>query len=154
VKTFKRGFFGVGLDNPKFYNNVGAAQRAVSAYAGDFFATTGKRFKRSAAVTDTTKMWRHVPYFQADDLKNIIPYDCVPVAIDIVDDAIPLPEFKHPERAFYIFGAEDATLGDRTISWCAHTVYVPTLVCMNLAACVNVVLYDRLSKTLMRHNKS
>jgi tRNA(Leu) C34 or U34 (ribose-2'-O)-methylase TrmL len=29
-------------------------------------------------------------------------------------------------------------------------VYVPTIGCMNLAATVNVVLYDRLAKELMR----
>ena len=29
-----------------------------------------------------------------------------------------------------------------------HVVYVPTHGCMNLAATVNVVLYDRMAKTL------
>jgi tRNA(Leu) C34 or U34 (ribose-2'-O)-methylase TrmL len=76
----------------------------------------------------------------------MIPFDCVPVAIDLIDGAQPLQEYKHPERAFYIFGAEDATLGDRVLSWCRDVVYIPTKGCMNLAATVNVVLYDRMAK--------
>ena len=49
-------------------------------------------------------------------------------------------------RTFYVFGAEDATLGARTLSWCRDVIYVPTAGCMNLAATANVVLYDRLVK--------
>ena len=57
-----------------------------------------------------------------------------------------LPEYQHPERAFYIFGAEDATLGARVLDRCRDRVFVPTVRCMNLAATVNVVLYDRMAK--------
>ena len=32
------------------------------------------------------------------------------------------------------------------LAWCRDVVYVPTRYCMNLAATVNVVLYDRASK--------
>ena len=49
-------------------------------------------------------------------------------------------------RADLSGGAEDATLGDRILSRCASVVYVPTRFCMNLAAAVNVVLYDRCAK--------
>ena len=31
-------------------------------------------------------------------------------------------------------------------AWCTDVVYIPTIGCMNLAATVNVVLYDRLAK--------
>jgi tRNA(Leu) C34 or U34 (ribose-2'-O)-methylase TrmL len=72
----------------------------------------------------------------------------VPVAVDLIEGATSLVEFKHPERAFYIFGAEDQTLGRRVLDWCKNVVYVPTDRCMNLAATVNVVLYDRLAKQL------
>ena len=57
-----------------------------------------------------------------------------------------LNNYKHPERAFYIFGAEDQTLGKRIVSFCRDIVYIPTKTCMNLAATVNVVLYDRMVK--------
>ena len=69
-----------------------------------------------------------------------------PVAVDILTNAIPLPGYTHPERAFYIFGAEDSTLGYSITSWCRDIIYIPTNRCMNLAATVNVVLYDRMAK--------
>lgn len=141
-----RGFACIGLDNPKFGGNVGAAMRAVGCYGADLVVIAGTRFKREA--TDTCKAWRHVPVIAGlNDVFDAIPYDCVPVAVDLVDGAVPLPDYAHPERAMYIFGAEDATLGQRILSRCLDRVMVPTRHCMNLAATVNVVLYDRLAKS-------
>ena len=66
---------------------------------------------------------------------------------NLIPGAQSLADYKHPERAFYIFGPEDGTLGERVLSWCRDVVYVPMEAgCMNLAAIVNVVLYDRASK--------
>lgn len=76
----------------------------------------------------------------------MIPFDAVPVAVDLVEGAVELPAFQHPTRAFYVFGPEDGTLGAATLHWCAHRVMVPTRGCMNLAATVNVILYDRMAK--------
>lgn len=140
-----RGYSCIGLDNPKTPTNIGSAIRAAGNYSAAFIAISGNRYKKSA--TDTMKMYRHIPVFQVPDLKLIIPYACVPVAVDLIPGATSLPEYIHPERAFYIFGAEDATLGDRILSWCRDIIYIPTNGCMNLAAAVNVVLYDRLIKT-------
>lgn len=58
------------------------------------------------------KSYKHIPLFYIEDLKTIIPFKCIPVAVEIIDGAIPLHEYNHPESAFYIFGAEDRTLGD------------------------------------------
>lgn len=143
-----RGFACVGLDNPKNKMNVGSALRACAVYDAAFLATSGSRWGARHA-TDTMKAWRYMPLFQVHDLHNIVPFSCVTVAVDIVPDARPLPGYTHPERAFYIFGAEDATLGDRILSWCRDVIYVPTNGCMNLAATVNVVLYDRLAKQIL-----
>lgn len=60
--------------------------------------------------------------------------------------ARPLPEYTHPDRALYIFGPEDGSLDKEIRDWCEDVVYIPTTGCMNLAATVNVVLYDRLAK--------
>ncbi len=139
-----RGYAAIGLDNPKTVENVGCALRAAQIYGCKMMAVSGKRYSSSA--TDTMKAYRHLPLIQVKDLQEIIPFDCVPVAVDIVEGATELWKFTHPERAFYIFGAEDATLGERVLKYCKHKVFVPTNGCMNLAAAVNVVLYDRMSK--------
>lgn len=141
-----RGYACIGLDNPKNPVNVGAALRAAGVYGAKIVAATGGRF--GVQPTDTMKHYRRLPFIRTENLRDIIPYDCVPVAIDLIPGAISLVEYKHPERAFYIFGAEDATLGDRVTGWCRDVVYVPTDGCMNLAATVNVVLYDRMAKGL------
>jgi hypothetical protein len=108
-------------------------------------AVSGKRYHRNSA--DTTAAEHNIPLIVGlENLHLVIPFDCVPVAVELIETAIPLPQYVHPRRAFYVFGAEDHTLGERVLSWCRDVVYIPTRACMNLAACVNVVLYDRLAK--------
>ena len=139
-----RGYFGVGLDNPKTSSNIGSALRACGVFGGAFMAVSGTRYKGHPA--DTMRRHRHMPLHITDDLYNHIPYDCVPIAVDLIEGAIPLPEYEHPERAFYVFGAEDATLEKRVLSWCRDVIVIPSNRCLNLAAAVNVVLYDRIAK--------
>lgn len=139
-----RGFAGIGLFQPKTPINVGGAMRAAWCYDAAFVAISGTRFKK--APTDTFASWRHIPTFRTDDLFSVVPYDCVPVAVDLIPGAIPLPEYKHPERAFYIFGPEDGTLGIKITSQCRDAIQIPMRGCSNLAATVNVVLYDRMAK--------
>ena len=83
-----------------------------------------------------------------DDLQKIIPLGCTPVAVELIDGARALPEYTHPDRAIYIFGPEDGSLDADVRAWCEETIYIPTNGCMNLAATVNVVLYDRMAKGL------
>lgn len=143
-----RGYAAIGLIQPKTPENVGSALRACDCYGAAMMVVEGKRFKRSS--TDTYKTWRHKPLLEVEDLKLVVPYDCVPIAVDLIHGAQELTDYKHPERAFYIFGPEDGTLGEKTLSWCRDVVYIPTKGCMNLAATVNVILYDRLAKQLRK----
>lgn len=141
-----RGYCAVGLYNPKTPTNVGAALRAVQCYGAAFLATQGARYERSC--TDTMAAYRHLPLIQTEDLHGIVPFDCVPVAVELVDDAQPLFNYKHPERAFYIFGPEDGTLGKNVLGFCRDKVYIPmsSATCGNLASVVSTVLYDRAMK--------
>lgn len=140
-----RGYAAIGLVRPKTPENVGSILRAAWCYSAAMVAIQGDRTPIRTS-TDTPKAWRHIPVLRGDDLKALIPYDAVPVAVDLVEGAEDLVTFKHPQRAFYIFGPEDGTLGHAVTDWCVHKVMVPTRDCMNLAASVNVVLYDRLAK--------
>ncbi len=135
----------VALQMPKNHLNVGHALRAAYVYEADLVVISGDRYKR--ASTDTMKAFRHVPLIRAtDNVLDVIPFDCVPVAVDIIPGAVSLPRYHHPKRAFYIFGPEDGTLSPHIVSRCRDVVSVPTRLCMNLAAAVNVVLYDRRAK--------
>lgn len=139
-----RNYFCIGLDNPKTPANVAGVLRACGCYDAAFLAIRGTRYKKHSA--DTMAQYKHMPLLQVNDLKDVIPYDCVPVAVDLVDGAKDLVDFCHPERAYYIFGAEDGTLGQRVLDWCPLRVKISTRHCMNLASCVNVLAYDRMAK--------
>ena len=140
-----RGFASIGLVRPKFQSNIGSALRAAHCYGAKMVAVQDPRAE-IRHNTDTPRAWRHTPVIRCSDLHSVIPYDAVPVAVDLVDDACPLFSYQHPRSAFYVFGAEDGTLGKAVLDWCPHRVMVPTNGCMNLAATVNVVLYDRAMK--------
>lgn len=139
-----RGYACVGLFQPKDAFNIGGVLRAAYCYDVSMVAVQGKRYKHHPA--DTTKAFKHLPLFDTDNLFDLIPRDCVPVAVELDDKARDLRSYVHPERAFYIFGPEDGSLGHQVYDKCRDIVYIPTKMCLNLAACVNVVLYDRLAK--------
>lgn len=141
-----RGFCAVGLVQPKTAANVGSVLRAAFCFGAAFVAVSGHRYYR--APTDTPKFPLHRPLFHADDVLSLCPFDCEPVAVDIVPGALPLDEFRHTPRTFYIFGPEDGTLGKAVTDRCARAIVIPSRMCLNLAAAVNVVLYDRTAKQL------
>jgi tRNA(Leu) C34 or U34 (ribose-2'-O)-methylase TrmL len=140
----QRGFAAIGLFNPKTPANVGSVLRAAHCYGAAFIAKTGRRYER--APTDVTKAFRHLPLLQVDDLFDAIPRDCVPVAVDLIDGARDLTTYVHPERAYYIFGPEDGTLGKAITDRCRDKVFIPTAFCLNLATACTTVLYDRHAK--------
>ncbi len=152
---YRRGFAAIGLFRPKSAHNVGGVLRAAYVYGAAMVALAGDRSgsRDIHHCTNTPKAERHIPVMRGDDLRSLIPFGAVPVAVDLVDGAKLLPAYQHPARAFYIFGPEDGTLGKQILDWCPHRVMVPTRICMNLAATVNVVLYDRIAKAMRAARK-
>lgn len=145
-----RGYSAVALVNPKSRENVGSVLRAAGCYDVSLVVIGGMRPDKymGRIQTDTQKAYRHIPTLRVPEVFDAIPYDCVPVAVELLPDAKSLVNFTHPERAFYILGPEDGTLGHAITDRCKHKVQVPTKFCMNLAATANVVLYDRLAKQM------
>jgi tRNA(Leu) C34 or U34 (ribose-2'-O)-methylase TrmL len=142
-----KGYACIGLFNPKSPENVGSVMRAAGCYGVNSVYYTGKRYDFAKQFcTDTTKQHLEIPLIGVEDLQSIIPLDCVPVAVELIEGAKPLIDYKHPPRAFYIFGPEDGTLKKSITNFCRETIYVPTKGCMNLAATANVILYDRMAK--------
>ena len=135
---------GIGLFHPKDPHNIGSVLRAAGCWGVSLIGVEGARYRR--APTDTTAAYRSIPLLHTDDLHSIVPFDCVPVAVELVGHAVPLTTYLHPKRAFYVFGPEDGTLGRKTLDWCRDVVQIPTNGCLNLAASVNVLLYDRMYK--------
>ena len=96
--------------------------------------------------TDTTEARRRIPVVFSDELLTVLPDYCVSIAVERVAEATPLPEFEHPERAMYLFGSDNGSLDETILERCTQVVSIPGHDCSNLAAAVNVVLYDRTAK--------
>jgi hypothetical protein len=71
------------------------------------------------------------------------PRSVTPVAIELLPASEALVSFEHPDDALYVFGPEDGGLPKAVRRHCHRFVFIPTHHCLNLAAAVNVVLYDR-----------
>lgn len=143
-----RGFAAIALHNCKDRHNLGGVLRAAGCYGADLVVIGGKRRLETIGrlSTDVQKSWRHIPTLQPEDVFDAMPLGAIPIAVDLIEGARCMTTLQHPERAFYVFGPEDGTLGKSITSRCAYAVSIPTAFCMNLAATVNVVLYDRLVK--------
>lgn len=147
-----RGYAAIGLHQPKNRFNYGNVVRAAHCYGAAMIAISGTRLQVERVVRapeNCTHGERHLPILRGDDLKSLIPYNCVPVAVEFIQGAIELQNYQHPNSAFYIFGPEDGSLGDSVLSWCRDVVVIPAKLCINLAAAVNIVLYDRVAKQLL-----
>jgi len=143
----------IGLCNPKSPSNVGAVLRAVGCYRADEVRYTGERFDRALKFqTDTKNTKGRIPLVQTHQLLADLPRATQVVCVELVVGAISLPDFQHPDDAIYVFGPEDGSIEQSLIDQADHVVYVPTEGCMNLAASVNVVLYDRLVKQFDEHD--
>lgn len=138
----------LGLVNPKSPANVGSVLRAAGCFSASGIFYTGNRFHRAREfVSDTRDEHERIPLVHCDSLISVMPEASSLVAVELVEGAVPLMHFCHPPRALYVFGPEDGSLPSSLIRNAGHVVYIPTEGCLNLAASVNIVLYDRLLKS-------
>ena len=142
----------IGLSNPKSPENVGSVMRAAANFRVDSVFYTGSRYPRAVKLNPDTpntsrSVSQDVTLTGVNCLINDAPDNMTIVCVEFAENAIALPEYKHPDNAFYIFGPEDGNLAQDIIDRADAVVYVPTIGCMNLAATVNVLLYDRLTKS-------
>lgn len=141
-----RGYFGIGLILPKNEMNVGTLLRSAHAFGAGFCFTIGRRYRRQPS--DTLNTTQHIPFYHyetADDFFNRIPVGCAPVVIE-VDGRHELPAYSHLPRAVYILGPEDGSVPPSVQDRAAHSVRIPTKLCLNVATAGSIVMYDRIAK--------
>jgi len=138
----------IALINPKSPTNVGAVMRAAGCFQVDSVCYTGQRYDRAMRfTTDTKDASRDIPLTAVNSPLDGMSTDMKLVCIELAEGATPLPDYHHPDQALYLFGPEDGTIAQELIDRADAVVYIPTIGCLNLAAGVNVVLYDRMAKT-------
>ena len=147
----KNSKISIGLINPKSPDNVHSVMRASGNYGVDSVFYTGSRYQRAMRLNPNApdmsrKVSESIPMTEVDDLLDVAGEMKI-ICVELAENATALPEYEHPQNAFYIFGPEDSTIDQAIIDRADAVVYVPTVGCMNLAATVNVLLYDRLFKS-------
>lgn len=148
----KKQHVSIGLINPKDAQNVGSVLRAIGCYQANDVYFTGNRYEFALKHnTDTHNVAKNSSISKVDDMlearEQYMPADTKIVCVELCEGATSLPEFVHPENALYVFGPEDGNLKQAIVNQADEVVYIPTVGCMNLAATVNVLLYDRLAKS-------
>ena len=135
----KRGYCGIAFFEPKFEENIGSAIRNCHCFSADFICIIGKRYSKTPA--DTTDAKKHIPVYEykdIDDFTSHIPIGCELISVEV--DGEDIKNFKHPQRAIYIFGGEDRTLpaikGTKRIK-------IDTKYCLNMAVTSAVILFSR-----------
>lgn len=142
----------VALINPRFPHNVGSAVRAASCFGANQVWFTGDRItmaleqKKRLPREERMKGYREVELRHHDEVFDQFDADVVPVAVELRPNAENLHQFEHPEKALYVFGPEDGSLGSNYLRHCHRFVVIPTRHCVNLAAAVYLTLYDRATK--------
>lgn len=141
-----RGYFGIGAEGTSKSSNVGALLRTAHAFGASFCFTIGTGWdSRAARRADTADTPAHVPMWRFPDLGQMrLPQGCVLVGVELLEDAIDLPSFRHPLNAAYVLGPERAGLSPDLLAQCRHVIRIPTRFSLNLAVAGALVLYDRL----------
>ncbi len=140
-----RGFFGVGAEEISKPMNLGALMRTAHAFGASFFFTINAAPKvRDAYRSDTSRAFDHLPYYAFDSVESVLlPKGCALVGVELLDDAVDLPAFRHPQAAAYVLGRERGSLSPDLVARCAHTVKIPTRFCLNVGLAGALVMYDR-----------
>lgn len=155
------------LLNPKTPWNIAATLRACSIYDARRLRWTGNRITEAEAKyagslsksktgkgrlprEERMKDYSDVSWREEQDaLGKFLAEGLTPVAVEWAREAESLADFDHPDEAVYIFGPEDGSIPKGVLTVCHRFVRIPTATRtpLNLAAAVNVVLYDRFAKS-------
>ena len=141
-----RGWFGIGLEGVSKPGNAGAVLRTAHAFGAAFLFTVGESPGLAATrIADTSDATRHLPFYRWPSVDAMgLPSRTVLVGVEVVEGAIPLPSFRHPLQAAYVFGPERASLSPAMRAACAFLVRIPTRFAVNLAIAAAIVMYDRM----------
>ena len=147
--------------NPKYPHNVGAAVRACSCFDSNLIIFTGDRVslepkgKKGYRLPREERMkgYKHVKLINDEYPFNRFSKDqgkwkITPVAVELRPNAEQLPHFVHPENPVYVFGPEDGSIPQIYLKHCQRFLVIPSPFCLNLAASIYVILYDRIAKIM------
>jgi tRNA G18 (ribose-2'-O)-methylase SpoU len=140
-----RGYFAVGVDGISKPMNFGNLLRISHAFGASFFFSINAQVSLKEAQSDTSRAEGALPFYDFRSVGELrLPLGCTLVGVEITDDAVELPRFRHPLSAAYVFGAERMSLSKEMLAKCAHVVKIPTRFSINVGMAGAIVMYDRL----------
>jgi tRNA (guanosine-2'-O-)-methyltransferase len=142
-----KGYFGIGIMNPKTEMNVGSLWRSANIFDVSFIFTIGKRIPKQAS--DTMKTCNSIPFYYYETFEEFyksIPYGCRIVGVEIDNKSIKIEQYKHLDKCIYLLGAEDNGITIEARNKCHELIQLPKGN-YNVANAGSIVLYDRYLKS-------
>lgn len=141
-----RGYFSVGVEGISKGFNLGNLVRTAHAFgASSFFTIDSTVSYAEVKSSDTSHADIHLPFYAYKNLDELkLPKECALVGIELLDDAIDLPSFRHPLRAAYVLGPEKGSLSPALVKRCDHIVKIPAKFCINVGVAGAITIYDRM----------
>lgn len=141
-----RGYFGIGVEGLSKPMNAGNLFRSAHAFGASFIFSIGAEYQYARVRhADTSAAPAEVPLHEFAAVADLrLPVGCQLVGVEMTEDAVELPSFRHPRQAAYVFGPERGSLSPALAGLCAHMVRIPTRFCINVATAGAIVMYDRL----------
>ena len=140
-----RGYFGIGAEGISKPMNLGNLVRSAHAFGASFVFLVDAHYTVDAARSDTSEAERQLPLYRFERVADLVlPRACALIGVELLDEAIALPSFRHPQNAAYVFGPERSSLSPEMVARCDHVVKIPTRFCINLAVAGAIVMYDRM----------
>jgi tRNA G18 (ribose-2'-O)-methylase SpoU len=139
-----RGYFAIGAERISKALNLGNLMRSAHGFGASFTFTIGATYQALEARADTSKGRQHLPHYNWASVEELaLPEGCRLVGVELLDEAIDLPSFRHPLRAAYVLGPEQGALSPELLARCDHVVRIPSSFSVNLAMAGAIVMYDR-----------
>lgn len=140
-----RGYFGIGVEGISKSMNLGALLRTAHAFGASFtFTVQAAVDTRAVRSSDTSDSGQHLPFYAFAGLEEMrLPKGCQLVGVELTEDAVELPSFRHPLKAAYVLGPERGSLSPALQARCQHLVKIPTRFCINVSLAGALVMYDR-----------
>lgn len=143
----EKGFFGIGIYQPKREENIGTLWRSAYILGASFIFTVNKKYKRQQS--DVLQSWRHIPlhhYDTFEEMYKALPYNSRLVGVELSEKSIPIHEYDHPTRAVYLLGSEDNGLPNYIIDKCHELVQLEGNHSLNVAVAGSILVHDRAMK--------
>ena len=140
-----RGYFGIGVEGISKSYNLGAVLRTAHTFDASFAFTIGASPRTlDVRTTDTSRSHMHLPYYDWDSLEDMkLPKGCELIGVELTEESIALPSFRHGLNCAYILGPEKGSLSEGARERCSALVQIPTKFCLNVSLAAALTLYDR-----------